>query len=239
MGSPRFARKVGLQDALIVSAIDSSFSPDVLRAYLTALHGYDGVFIGERLIAAGLLELAFLCYHRCGDSARAAFVLLEHLHDFRRAVDFAKQCNHAAVTDMVTAAWDAEVQQEQIPPQQEQPPVPRPVEPPPAPPALAEVPQAPIFDAPPAPPAPPLPPQIPPAPRVPAPPLPAAHARRASVPDRDELLKAVRGLRPRQGVSARRVRSPLEDVWASAAAQRRQSVAGEGDGPNDANDDFS
>lgn len=90
-----FARNSNLQNLLILTAIGAA--PERVMEYVRRLDNYDGPEVAPSCISAGLFEEAYTVYYKFEKFDDALDVLLEHLKDFDRALEFAVRMNRTEV----------------------------------------------------------------------------------------------------------------------------------------------
>lgn len=82
-----FARNANLQNLLILTAIGAA--PERVMEYVRRLDNYDGPDIAPSCVDAELYEEAYTIYYKFERFDEALDVLLEHIKDFDRAMEFA------------------------------------------------------------------------------------------------------------------------------------------------------
>ena len=92
---PEFAENKDLQDLLIITATDAA--RDRVMDFVTRLDNYDAQNMASICITKELYEEAFAILKRFKYNKDAIGVLIDNIHDLKRASDFADKCNEPEV----------------------------------------------------------------------------------------------------------------------------------------------
>lgn len=94
-----FSTNRNLQNLLILTAIKAN--KEKVMGYIHRLDNYDAPDIANIAIGSQLYEEAFEVFKKFRHNSHAAKVLLEHLDDLKRGVEFAEQCNDPEVFSLL------------------------------------------------------------------------------------------------------------------------------------------
>lgn len=101
--TPAFSQHRNLENLLILTAIKADKSR--VMEYVNKLDHYDAMDVALISISGGLFEEAFAIYKKYQANDHAVKVLIDHLNDIDRAVEFAASCNEAPVWSLLGDAY--------------------------------------------------------------------------------------------------------------------------------------
>jgi len=96
LGATSFSSNANLQNLLLLTAIRTPSANDRVLDYARRLDKFDGASVAEIAADHGLFEEAYEIYVKSEMPDRALGVLLDHLHDLERALEYAAKVNEPA-----------------------------------------------------------------------------------------------------------------------------------------------